>query len=593
MDAGAQMSREQQTVNAATGRGGLLITDLRCALPAEAWTDADSNLTKPMSAPSAGKWRIIDYQTADFSGSCLWTIFPDAAPVRIPLGRTGWHAISIGMCNAPWDLFVEARLTGESVWGLIESFCPTAAQLEAQGSSEFFPNPLREQPWRMADLTGRDLELRYPLDAPAVASGLSCAVFSVRATPLRPEDVTALTAGRTRRLIHGCRALPPWYDSRFDDGDWDTVCYDHPGTDVVLWPTKVGTLAAGAGVLADEFRWQPILREIHAMVERGEDPLRAAIEHAHAHAKRFWMGLRPQAWTAPPPLHQVFRSPFFAAHPEYRCVEADGEALGQLSIAYPEVRQRLNAMLVEALERGADGVAIACHRGHPLVRYEKPVLTRFRERYGEDMRDIGETDGRLQEVWAEFVIEWLRDVRRLLDAAGPTRSGRPELAVIAGPDLAWNRRLGLDVAAWAREDLVDVVMPFPRRLPFTASLPPWPRQPELLDGAVDIAGYGAAVAGAAMQVIPCLGHYGDRFAMYGVSGVSVPPQRELLSTAHAYYAGGAAGLYVSADDAYLAGVDLHNPEVVRLWHERFAPAAHHVRSIADVCMDRNPPGIGY
>ena len=94
----------------------LLITDLRCALPSNAWTDADSNVTKPMSMPSAGKWRIIDYKSTAYSGSMIWTIFPDAAPIRIPLGgRTGWHAISIGMSNLSWDLIVEERLTGDTV----------------------------------------------------------------------------------------------------------------------------------------------------------------------------------------------------------------------------------------------------------------------------------------------------------------------------------------------------------------------------------------------------------------------------------------------------------------------------------------------
>ncbi|MEI6420957.1 MAG: hypothetical protein WCP55_01985, partial [Lentisphaerota bacterium] len=101
-----------------------MITDLRCVLSANAWTDADSNVTKPMSMPSNGKWRIIDYKSTAYSGSMIWTIFPDAAPIHIPLGgRTGWHAISIGMSNLPWDLTVEARLTGDTRWDLLESCC--------------------------------------------------------------------------------------------------------------------------------------------------------------------------------------------------------------------------------------------------------------------------------------------------------------------------------------------------------------------------------------------------------------------------------------------------------------------------------------
>ncbi|MCG2659074.1 MAG: family 10 glycosylhydrolase [Kiritimatiellae bacterium] len=575
----------------------LLITDMRCALPTDAWTDGDCTVTRPISAPSAGKWRIIDYQATNYSGSMIHTVFPDAAPLRIPLGRTGWHAVSIGMsaqAGSCCDSFVEVRLTGNTRWDFLECCCPTNVQLKAKGTNSFFGGPLHEQPWMLADLTGRDLEIRYPVAKPRVCNGWNCVVFSVRAVPVRPEDVPALTTRRRRRLAHGCAALPPYYGNGFDDGQWDVVYYDHPGTDVVLWPSKVGSLAgAGAWDVTREFRWQPILQEVHAMIARGEDPLQGAIDRAHTHGKRFWMGLRPQSWVAPPPLHQIFRSPFFTSHPEFRCLDAEGTALGQLSVAFPPVRKRLGALLAETLDRGADGVVIACHRGHPLVRYEAPVQARFRELFGTDVRGVPDLDARLQQVWAEFVTQWMRELRRLLDEAGPTALGRRELAIITGPDLAWNRRLGLDVEAWAREGLVDVVMPFPRRTPFTAQTSPCSENDDLQDGAVDVPAYSAAVQGTAMQVIPCLGHYGDRFVRYPWSGVSVPPRAELLRNADRYYAAGAAGLCCGGDDLGLTGARLEDPEVMRLWSSRYLPPqGNSFKSVADVCVDRNPPGIG-
>ncbi|MCG2658983.1 MAG: family 10 glycosylhydrolase [Kiritimatiellae bacterium] len=573
----------------------LLITDMRCALPADAWTDADSNVTKPMSKPSAGKWRIIDYRSKAYNGSMIWTIFPDAAPLRIPLGCSGWHAVSIGMSNLPWDLFAEVRLSGDTRWDFLECCCPTNAQLKAKGTNSYFGGPLHEQPWKFADLTGRDLEIRYPVNYPPTVVGLYCAVYSVRVVPVRLEDVPVLTSRRRRRLVHGCAPLPPYYDDRFDDGQWDVVYYDHPGTDVVLWPSAVGTLAGeGAWDVAEEFRWHAIIQEVRAMIARGEDPLQGVITRAHAHGTRFWMGLRPQSWVAPPPLHQVFRSPFFMAHPEFRCLDSDGSALGQLSVAFPPVRERLCTLLAESLARGADGVVIACHRGHPLVRYEAPVQARFRELFGADARGIPDTDARLQQVWAEFVTQWMRELRQLLDEAGATALGRRELAVITGPDLEWNRRFGLDIETWAREKLVDVVMPFPRRTPFTAPVAPDPHPNDLQDGAVDAAAYCAAVRSTAMQVIPCLGHYGDRFHRYGGSGVSVPPRNEMWRSAAGYYAAGAAGLCCAADDMALTSAGLEDPDVMRLWSTRYLPPqGNMMESVGDVCMSRNPPGIGY
>jgi len=70
----------------------LLLSDLTCALPRDGWTDADSTVHKPIAAAPAGKWRIIDYKTDHYDGRALLTTCPDAAPLRIPLGRAGWHA---------------------------------------------------------------------------------------------------------------------------------------------------------------------------------------------------------------------------------------------------------------------------------------------------------------------------------------------------------------------------------------------------------------------------------------------------------------------------------------------------------------------
>ena len=65
----------------------LLITDLRCALPSDAWTDASCHAhdLRPLVQP-AGKWQILDYRSALYSGSLLRTSHADACELRIPLG---------------------------------------------------------------------------------------------------------------------------------------------------------------------------------------------------------------------------------------------------------------------------------------------------------------------------------------------------------------------------------------------------------------------------------------------------------------------------------------------------------------------------
>ena len=144
-----------------------------------------------------------------------------------------------------------------------------------------------------------------------------------------------------------------------------------------------------------------------------------------------------------------------------RCTEADGKPIAHMSFAYPEVRGQMTGIVEEAVERGADGFCIALVRGWPWLRYEEPVRERFRQWYGGEARDRPDTDPELRLVWRSFVEEWLRELRAVLDRMPAARGTRRALSVIGGPTLEWNLRHGLDVAHFARERLLDAVMPYP------------------------------------------------------------------------------------------------------------------------------------
>ncbi len=111
-------------------------------------------------------------------------------------------------------------------------------------------------------------------------------------------------------------------------------------------------------------------------------------------------------------------------------------------------------------------------------------------------------------------------------------------------------------------------------------------------GVADVAAYAAAVRGTATAVIPCLGHYGDRFARYGPE-VAVPPRDEWLRRADDYYVAGAAGLCVAADDVALTGMRLEDPDVMRLWERYQPPRGNSVESVADIHVAHHPPGYGF
>ncbi|QDU97022.1 glycoside hydrolase family 10 protein [Lignipirellula cremea] len=535
---------------------GKLISDLTCALPRTAWTDADSNVHKPIAAPPAGRWRIIDYTSQLYPGRALMTTTPDSATVTIPLNRTGWHAVSIGMSERQWEqAAVEVRLTGDKHW-----------QLLRHSAGKGWGGPLFEEPWRFADLTGKQLEVRYPRDLNAMVASfrdkpIVASIYSVRTTPVTPEHVKLLQEPRHRPLVYINDGFGIFYNAPepgpqivkqalagFADSDWDVAAFGNIGGDLVNFPAAAGTLAGKDGW---DFRRPGDRRcaeNLAAMIAAGEDPLQQAIDQAHAQQQKLWMYLRPQAYTAEPPYDHILRSEFFAAHPELRCEESDGSAVSKLSLAYPAVRKNLNAVLAEALKRDADGLTIAFVRGYPCVRYEEPVRALFRERYGVDPRRLPDSDPRLRLLWAELVTGWLKEVRQMLDEAGPTeRSARRELAVIVGPDLDWNMRFGFDVFAWAQAGLVDVVMPYAY----------------VEDGEINVREFAQAIEGTKVRLLPSLGTYQQNVTI-----------AETRRRAHRYYAAGADGL--SRWDCYSqwARLRLDDPVRQQLWLEHYFPPQH-------------------
>ncbi|MBU4211257.1 MAG: hypothetical protein KKD33_01595 [Verrucomicrobia bacterium] len=565
--------KQTQPTERTNAAGTLLITDLRCALPSEAWTDAGAtvNNSEP-SRQSSGKWQALHYRSALYEGYMLRTVYPDATPLRIPLGRSGWHAVSIGLAHAAGgETFVETRLTGDTKWRLLGDYYYRPPFDRAR---------LCEEPWILADLTGQDLEIRCPADGWGGSAGGHCSIYAVRAVPLRAEDVPAAASRHHRRFVLFSNTSSPFYSDRFANEEWDALCYNNGEADCLCYPTTVGTpIMLGAWAVAGHLK--QLFDSIRAPLARGEDCLRQCIDQVHGIGKRFWMGFRPQSWVhCMPSLDQILRSRFFSAHPECRCIEADGAALSTLSVAFPAVRAHINALLGETLARGADGVTLLFSRGFALVRYEDPVRERFRALYGVEARKVPDSDPRLHRVWAEFMTAWLRELRALLDAKGPAPlAKRRELTVMTGPCLEWNLAYGIDVEAWAREGLVDVVIPYPRhdhtdRIGATII--------DRTDGWIDIEAYGRALKGTAAELIPSLGHF------MHLESLTVLRQR-----AHEYYQAGATGLCRWDNDDCMAGARLDDPEIQRVWRACRPPQDNPLLEIGGLRVDAFSPGTGF
>lgn len=564
--------------------GGVLIADLTCAMPRDAWTDADSHVHTPIAPKPPGGWRIVDYRTTHYAGRFLQATDPCSATITIPLRARGWHAVSIGMSERQFGVSaIELRLTGEERWQLLFAV----------------DGPMHEEPWTFADLTGRDLEVRYPREnwtgttgrllQGKGAMGFQARIMSVRLTPVDEADAAILRSRgeRHRRMVyfndgHGLfgdsdkpgyaildQALGP-----FAGSDWDTCCFCHVGADLVNYPSKVvPPVYAGAWDIGRERDGRLSQRNMAAMIDAGQDAMRYAIESAHRAGQTFWQYTRPQGWTGDPEFGHALRSPFFAEHPEYRCEEADGRFISKLSIAYPAVRERLNSILREGLERGADGVCLVFVRGYPLVRYEAPVRERFAARFGgRDARGLPDVDTNLRSVWGEFVREWIEEVRAMLDAAGasPLRKRR-ELAIMTGPDHAWNSRFGIDAGSLSHAGLIDAVLPYPYGTETTTAH-------------VETAEYARMLAGSGVQLLPSLGSWGDHQR----------PIAEFRRRAHLHYRAGATGLCRWDTDQHLARLGLDDPEIQRLWCEKYmGPQQMDVVEIGGMDVTAFGPNLGF
>ncbi len=546
-----------------------LITDFSIAQPSARLITDDRTTFGPISRPKPGAWRLIDYETELFSGRFLQASDRQAAVLTVPLDCDGWHAVSIGIAGTGvkrGPASIEVRLDGDEHW----------QYLRAEGWIDYV-----EEPWIIADLTGRSLQVRFPQQGRGPVLARLC---SVRAVPVRDEHVRELAAEQPRppMFIHDSAVAEPGAEAierlfrPYAGSAWTSGCYGVCGADCVDYPTEVGNINGQDAWDAEE-GYLGSYDVVTRMMAQGLDPLQVAIDSAHGAGLALIVYLRVQLWTCEPPLDHQFRSRFYAAHPEYCCVEADGVAdHSKLSVAFPEVRGQLNGIMRESLERGADGVSLCFARGFPLVRYEQPVLDRYRERYGGDARELDDRDERLRAVWAEITTEWIREIRELLDGFGPSeRYERRKLALIAGPDMEWCLGYGIDVGAWGRAGLVDVVAPYPRGIE---------RREDIGELLVDGVGqYAKAMEGTDVELVPSLGSFADH-------AMTV---RELRTRADGCYRQGATGLSRWDTDHWMIHLGLESAAAQRLWVDHYMPpAANIVVSTAGLNRIRFNPRIG-
>ena len=480
-------------------REGVLISDLsRCS---------------PQSAVSTKRkkdcWYTVPYETRDaIKGVILGKgELTDPPDVSLPLEAKGWHAIYLGLhrgtisMGQPFsDPFgLKVKLSDERFFDQVR---PSVTDVPAMNMAVAGSNSgIEEFFWKASELDGQDLIISYP----RVALRTMAQLAFVRLVPMTEEEVEEY-----RRSAGGpdTRVLAAEFDghsgSSFFDGtrtiddlleiyeplrdtDVGKVFLGTGGTGAgsMFYPTKVGEMY-GAG--EEEFFTEEgriIVESFRSYVSRGIDPVKVRVEHVQSMGIEVYLGFRMGTMASAPPSGEPV--PFWRDHPEFRCRDREGNTIPRLSMAYPEVRKFYVDLFLELADYGVEGVQLIYTRRAPFVLFEPPVIEDFKKEYGIDPRELPEDpdglgqlydrepgsarrhpgaaalchaqDERLERHWAKYVTTFMRELREALDGRRQREDGRLAIVTNVLHNAVYNRAASFDLETWAREGLVDILIP--------------------------------------------------------------------------------------------------------------------------------------
>jgi len=190
------------------------------------------------------------------------------------------------------------------------------------------------------------------------------------------------------------------------------------------------------------------------------DPLAEFTKLAHDNGMKIFASKRFIGVQYPMNVAPIAWARHYRKHPEWSKLNRHGVPLTNWSLAYPQARKYWLSLLRETLEYGIDGIQLHLNRSEPYVFYEEPVVSSFKEKYGEDPRKLPVDDPRWIAHSAGYVTQFIRQVRQLVDE----KPGRELGVTISGRkngDPAHYEENHCDVETWLKERLVDYIMPTP------------------------------------------------------------------------------------------------------------------------------------
>ena len=200
--------------------------------------------------------------------------------------------------------------------------------------------------------------------------------------------------------------------------------------------------------------FRKMIARMRALHDQGVDyPARAAAR-CRQRGISPWISLRMNDVRYNDVLNHPFHGRFWVEHPEFFRKGASGYFANALDYAHPEVRDLYRRLIEETLARyDVDGLELDFMR-------EPYVFSPGKEAPG-----------------APVLTEWLRAIRKMAREAAARRGHPVRLGVRVPSRPETAKALGLDALQWAKEDLVDLVVPTPRwsTLEFDMPMAEWRR----------------------------------------------------------------------------------------------------------------------
>ncbi len=435
--------------------------------------------------PTVGKWTLLPYKTTNFSGSLIFSSNGQSSlcRFRIPLSCEGRYAIYLGTYygHNPANFFAMMSHLGISGGRLITQIkLNTDAAFDTISDEYYGPksghqpekqiNPTRdilEVKWREAELTSDSYLIISNLPHRAfwgtVAGIAYIRLVRIEQTNDFKSENRRLVAMVDSSFFGGSPASKEQVDDflmPFCESNFDAICWETVKGDECYYPSAIARMIVG---MPDPTYTPNYLPDDLRKLMRQGDPLDIYVSAAHDIGLKFFSSMRfmltrfPYAFTTWPD-----NPGFFLKNRQFWIKDETGQPMPHISLAFPEIRQRIVALFREQLERyDIDGINILFNRSYPFVLFEEPVLESFKHKYGQDARQVDRMDERLWRCKAEFISALISELRSLADEFSVRKNKKIEVCAIVFNSLRQSLYFGLDIEKWCQQHWVNRLIVHP------------------------------------------------------------------------------------------------------------------------------------